>query len=54
MTLQSDVKFEEKLICCFKHDKHFVNFAILKICLCTCNSEDFHFDRFLLCKVYNV
>ena len=26
MTLKSDVKFEEKLICCFKSDKNLVNF----------------------------
>ena len=26
MTLKSDVKFGEKLICCFKNDKNLVNF----------------------------
>ena len=26
MTLKSDVKSEEKLICCFKYDKDLVNF----------------------------
>ena len=26
MTLKSDVKFEEKPICCFKNDKNLVNF----------------------------
>ena len=26
MTLKSDAKFEEKLICCFKNDKNLVNF----------------------------
>ena len=26
MTLKIDVKFEEKLICCFKNDKNLVNF----------------------------
>ena len=26
MTLKSDVKFEEKLICCFKNNKNLVNF----------------------------
>ena len=26
MTLKSDAKFEEKLICCFRNDKNFVNF----------------------------
>ena len=26
MTLKIDAKFEEKMICCFKTDKYFVNF----------------------------
>ena len=26
MTLKSDAKFEEKLICCFRNDKKLVNF----------------------------
>ena len=26
MILKSDTKFEEKPICCFKNDKHLVNF----------------------------
>ena len=26
MTLKSDAKFEEKLICCFKNDNNLVNF----------------------------
>ena len=26
MTLKSDAKFEEKLICCFKYDKNLVKF----------------------------
>ena len=26
MTLKNDAKFEEKLICCLKNDKHLVNF----------------------------
>ena len=49
MTLKSDAKFEEKLICCFKNDKNLVNFD-----LSTQNSQNVHFDWFLLCKVYNV
>ena len=49
MTLKSDSKFEEKLICCFKKDKNVVNFD-----LSTQNSQSFHFDWFFLCKVYNV
>ena len=36
MTLKSDAKFEEKLICCFKNDKNLVNFdpttQVSKIC----------------------
>ena len=48
MTLKSDAKFEEKLIC-FKNDKNLVNFD-----LNTQNSQNFHFDLLLLCKVYNV
>ena len=28
MTLKVDAKFEEKLICCFKHDKDLVNFDL--------------------------
>ena len=28
MILQSDAKFEEKLICCFKADKNLVNFDL--------------------------
>ena len=49
MALKSDAKYEEKLICCFKNDKNLVNFD-----LSTRNSQNFHFDWFLLCKVYNV
>ena len=49
MTLKSDTKFEEKLFCRFKTDKNLVNFD-----LSTRNFQNFHFDRFLLCKVYNV
>ena len=48
MTLKSDAKFEEKLIC-FKNDKNLVNFD-----LNTQNSQNFHCDLLLLCKVYNV
>ena len=28
MTLKSDVKFEEKLTCCFKNDTNLVNFDL--------------------------
>ena len=49
MTLKSDAKFEEKLICCFKNNKHLVNFD-----LSTLNSQNFHFDWLLLCKLFNV
>ena len=49
MTLKSDEKFEEKLICCFKKDKNFENFD-----LGTRSSQNFHFDWFALCKIYNV
>ena len=47
MTLKIDAKFEEKLIC-FKNYKNLVNFD-----LSTRNSQNFHFDCFLLCKVYS-
>ena len=49
MAIKSDAKFEEKLVCCFKNDKNFVIFD-----LSARNSQNFHFDWFLLCKVYNV
>ena len=49
MTLKSNAKFEKKLICCFKNDKNLLNFD-----LSTQNSHNFHFDWFLLCKVYKV
>ena len=39
MTLKSEAKFEEKLICCFK------NFDLR-----TRNSQNFHFDWFLCAK----
>ena len=48
MTLKSDAKFEEKLICCFENDTNMVNFD-----LSTQNSQNFHFDWFPLCKVHN-
>ena len=46
MTIKSDAKFEEKLTCSFKNDKNLVNFDPS-----TQNSQNFHFDWFLLCKV---
>ena len=49
MTLKCDAKFEEKLIYCFKINKKLVNFD-----LSTRNSQNFHFDWFLLRIVYNV
>ena len=49
MTLKSDAKFEEKMICCFKNNKNLLNFD-----LSTRNSQNFHFNWVLLCKVYNV
>ena len=49
MTLKSDEKFEEKMICCFKNDKILVN-----IDLSTPNSQNFRFDWFFLSKIYNV
>ena len=48
MTLESDAKLEEKLIC-LKNDKNLEN-----IDMRTRNSQNFHFDWFFLCKVYNV
>ena len=49
MKLKSDANLEEKLICCFEADKNLVN-----IDLSTRNPQSFHFDWFLLYKVYNV
>ena len=49
MILRSDTKFEEKLICGFKNDKNSANFY-----LSIQNSQNFHFNCFLLCEVYNV
>ena len=49
MTLKSDAKSEEKLICCFKNDKNLVKFD-----MSTENFQNFHFDWFVLCKLYNV
>ena len=46
MTLKSDAKLEQKLICCFKNDKNFVKFD-----LSTPSSQNFHFNWFLLCTV---
>ena len=48
MTLRRYAKFEEKLIC-FKNDKNLVNLDLK-----TQRSQKFHFDWFLLSKVYNV
>ena len=44
MTLKSDAKFEEKLICRFKNDKSFVNLDP--------SLKNLHFDWSLSCKVY--
>ena len=49
MTLKSDAKFEEKLIYCSKNEKKLINFD-----LSTRNTQNFHFDCFLLCKVCKV
>ena len=38
----------EKLICCFRDDKDWVNFD-----LSTRNPQNFYFDWFLLCKAYH-
>ena len=46
MTVKSDVKFEEKLICCFKNDKNLMTFYLNML-----NFQNFQFDWFLLCKV---
>ena len=45
MTLKSDAKFEEKLICYFKNDKNLVNFD-----LSIQNSQNFYFDWFPCAK----
>ena len=50
MTLKSDAKFEENLICCFKNDKNLVNFDPSTFR----SLKKLHIDWFLLCKVYNV
>ena len=47
MTLKIDAKFEEELMCCFK-----INLMIFDLSIR--NSQNFHFDWFLLCKVYNL
>ena len=49
MTLKSDAKLREKLICSFKNDKNLVNLD-----LSTRNSQNFDSDWFILCKLYNV
>ena len=46
--MKRDAKLEEKLICCFKNYKNSVNFD-----LNTGSFLNFHFDWFLLCKVYS-
>ena len=48
ITLNTDAKFEEKLICCFKNDKKLVNFD-----LSTWKPQKFAL-LLLLCKVFNV
>ena len=48
ITLNTDAKFEEKLICCFKNDKELVNFD-----LSTWKPQKFAL-LLLLCKVFNV
>ena len=45
MTLKIDVKFQEKLIFCFKNDKN-----LMKFDLSTGNFQNLHFDWFLLSK----
>ena len=49
MTMNIDVKFEEKLICCFKNDRNLVNFDSSTWIL-----QNLHFHWFLLCKAFNV
>ena len=49
MTLKSDAKFEEKLICCLKNDKNLVHFDQI-----TQNSQNYRFGWFLLGKVCKV
>ena len=51
MKLNSDAKFEEKPICCFKNRRYLVNFDLR-----TQNSkiQNSNFDLSLLRKVYNV
>ena len=47
MTLKSDAKFEEKLICCFKNDKVLINLEL--------STQILKFSTligFFLCKVY--
>ena len=47
MTLKTDTKLEQKLICCSKNDTHLVNFDRPLWSL-----KNLRFDWFLLCKVY--
>ena len=49
MTLNTDAKFEKKMICCSKNDKNLVKFDLI-----TRNFQNFYFDWFLLCKVYDI
>ena len=49
MTLKIDVKFEEKLICCFKNDKNLVKLTRAQEIL-----QNLHVYLLLLCKVFNV
>ena len=44
MILKSDVKFEEKLICCFRNYKNLVNF----------DSSIQKSQKFALAQVYNI
>ena len=49
MTLKTNAKFVEKLICCFKNDRNLVNFHPS-----TQSLKYLHFHWFLLCKIFNV
>ena len=46
MSLKSDTKFGEKMICSLEND--------MRNNLSAPSSENFHFDWFLLCKVFNI
>ena len=57
MTLKIDVKFEEKLMFCFKNDKNLVKFDLSTgtgTCNRTCSLTQLHFHLLLLCKVFNI